>query len=184
MDSKEIEVKLQIDEDKYSTLLIFMKEIAMFKSEKHQIDIYYSPDGENYYDRGDRCLRIRIEDNKSMLSYKRIYGENTSQQFIEEYETCVESPEMMSNILKALNYRSEIIVDKRRLEYSTEDGFLVALDNVKDLGFFVEIENKNEEEAIEKRNDDLVYFVRFLDLDMSWRNTEGYSNMLYKKKYK
>ena len=54
----------------------------------------------------------------------------------------------MNNILKALNYRSEIIVDKNRKEYCTADGFLVALDVVENFGFFVEIENWNREDVV------------------------------------
>lgn len=181
MNYKEIEIKLQIDEDNYYRLLALMESTAAFQSKKHQVDIYYSPENESYYDNGDRCLRIRSENNKSILSYKRINGEGTSQQYIEEYETCIESQDMMNNILKALNYRSEIIVDKDRKEYCTADGFLVALDVVENLGFFVEIENRNREDVVEKQNKDLVHFVGCLGLDMAWRNSEGYSNMLYRK---
>ena len=77
MNHKEIEIKLQIDEDNYYRLLALMESTAAFQSKKHQVDIYYSPENESYYDNGDRCLRIRSENNKSILSYKRINGEGT-----------------------------------------------------------------------------------------------------------
>ena len=67
------------------------------------------------------------------------------------------------------------------MEFYVNTGFLVALDKVEDLGFFIEIENKNESDVIEKRNQDLIKFVEELQIDILKRNTEGYSNMMYRK---
>lgn len=183
MNGKEIEIKLMINESDYFRLVDFLKNNAIYKNEKHQIDVYYSPKDESFYDCGDRCLRVRTEGNISIFSFKRIHDVNTNKQFIEEYETSVESAEILDQILKALNYRSEITVDKYRIEYFTETGFLIAFDKVKELGFFVEIENQNEFDTLEKRNQDLLNFVQHLHLDITRRNTEGYSNMLFRKKH-
>lgn len=181
MDGKEIEIKLKLNKGDYDRVLKLMKETAIFKKEKHQVDVYYSPQEESFYDCGDRCLRIRTEEDKSIISYKRIYNENTSDRFIEEYETEIADSQMMDSILKAINYQNEICVDKYRMEFYVNTGFLVALDKVEDLGFFIEIENKNESDVIEKRNQDLIKFVEELQIDILKRNTEGYSNMMYRK---
>lgn len=183
MSNKEIEIKICLDESNYFRLIDMLKHTAVFRAEKHQIDTYYSPQNDSFYHGGDRCLRVRTEDGNTLLSYKRIYGEHTDQRYIEEYETHIESYKIMDQILRALHYRREIIVDKHRIEYSTNTGFLVALDKVVDLGYFVEIENQNESDALEKRNRDLLDFVRQLGLDTSNRNEEGYSNMLFKKNH-
>lgn len=184
MDGKEIEIKLQLNVSDYNRLLKILKRIGIFRGEKHQIDVYYSPEGKSFYDYGDRCLRVRTEGKRSVLSYKRIYDENTCKQFIEEYETQIERPEMMDCILKALKYRSEITIDKYRIEYCTDTGFLIALDKVSNLGFFIEIENRNEFDTIENRNQHLMEFIQQLKLDISKRNTEGYSNMMFRKNLK
>lgn len=181
MDNKEIEIKLQIEEKDYYRLSTLMEKTAAFEGEKKQIDKYYSPIDISFYDRGDRCLRVRAENNTAFLSYKRIYEKGTQRQFIEEFETRVDNPDMIDNILKALGYRAEIIVDKHRLNYRTINGFLIALDSVKNLGFFIEVENVNESETVQKRNLDLERYVSGLDLSLAKRNTEGYSNMLYRK---
>lgn len=182
MNEKEIEIKLQINEYDYYRLLNMLKGIAILKAEKHQIDVYYSPTDKSFYDCGDRCLRVRTEGDNSIISYKRIYDENTSKQFIEEYETRIDSPKMIDCILKALGYKKEIIVDKYRLEYYSDIGFLIALDKVKNLGYFVEIENHNESDTLEKRNQSLVNFIQKLEIDITQRNMEGYSNMMFRKK--
>lgn len=181
MDGKEIEIKLQIDECDYYRLMNMLKSVGTIRKEKHQIDVYYSPEGESFYDYGDRCLRIRTEDAKSILSYKQIYDENTNKQFIEEYETYIENPDAMDRILKALKYRSEIIIDKYRVEYSTDSRLVIALDRVVGLGYFIEIENSNESDTIENRNKCLAECIQHLELDSSRRNTEGYSNMMFRK---
>lgn len=180
MDEKEIEIKLQLDKSDYDRLVDTLKQTAAFLGEKHQVDVYYSPKAESFYDRGDRCLRVRTEGGRSILSYKQLHGENTSGQFIEEYETCVEDAQIVDHILSALEYRSEIIVDKHRIEYCTDTGFMIALDNVLNLGFFIEIENRNDGDPLEIRNQRLIEFVRRLKLDLSRRNTEGYSNMMFR----
>lgn len=184
MNAKEIEIKLQIDEEKYYRLTEILKEIGKLSEEKHQIDIYYSPENESFYNAGDRCLRIRTEGIKSIISYKQIYDENTSKQFIEEFETSIENSNMMDRILRALKFRSEIIIDKYRIEYLIDARFKVALDKVKNLGCFIEIENINEFETLENRNQALIEFAKELSLDISQRNIEGYSNMMFRKNFK
>ncbi len=184
MDGKEIEIKLQIDENDYLRLVDILKRTTLFKGKKHQIDVYYSPEGESFYNNGDRCLRVRTEEGKSIFSYKQIHAENTSMQFIEEYESGIESPEMVDHILKALNYRSEIIIDKYRIEHRTDTGFVIALDKVVNLGFFIEIENHNEFDTLENRNRQLIEFIKQLELDVSQRNIEGYSNMIFRRNHK
>lgn len=183
MSSKEIEIKLQLEESDYIRLEKLLDEMASSKIQKHQIDVYYSPLGNSFYDSGDRCLRVRTEGDSTILSYKRIFEENTNKQFIEEYETCVDNFEMIDNILKGLCFWREITVDKFRVEYFLETGFLVALDKVQNLGYFIEVENCNENDELEKRNQDLYVFVQQLQVDLTHRNTEGYSNMIFRRKH-
>lgn len=184
MDEKEIEIKLQLDLPDYLRLVGILKDIATFIGEKHQIDVYYSPKTESFYNRGDRCLRVRTEDGKSILSYKRIYSENTSEQFIEEYETDIGDPQIIDCILRSLEFKSEITVNKCRKEYCTDTGFMIALDDVLNLGLFIEIENRNKTDSLDTRNQRLTEFVQWLKLDISRRNTEGYSNMMFRMSLK
>lgn len=183
MNETEIEIKLQLNECDYVKLDNLLNKIESVKTQKHQIDIYYSPSNESYYNSGDRCLRVRKEGEDTLLSYKRIFNENTTSQFIKEYETHVDNFDMIDIILEELSFRKEIVVDKLRKEYFLKTGFLVALDIVDGLGYFIEIENCNETDALEKRNRDLYQFIEYLGINIEHRNTEGYSNMLFRKKY-
>lgn len=181
MNGREIELKLEIDLSDYSRISELLKNKVKFVSEKHQVDVYYSPLGEHFYDSGDRCLRIRTEGNVSFLSFKRIHAVNTTQQYIEEYESKIDDVISIDKILLSLGFNKEIVVDKYRMEFLIVDEFLVSLDFVKNLGYFLEVENINDSKSIEERNKDLLDFVNKLEVSVSKRNTEGYSNMFYKK---
>lgn len=179
--NKELEIKIETTSKSFISIKRMLEENYQKITDKEQEDVYYSPIGINFYDDGDRCLRMRREGKDIYLSYKRIYENGEKNSFIEEYETNVASFEMMDNILSALNFERKIVVRKRRSEFFYQDNYLVALDVVENLGYFIEIENKNEKDTIEKRNYDLVKVAKTFGLDLSKRNTEGYSNMLYKK---
>lgn len=181
MSSKEIEIKIEISSLEYKKNIVEFYQNGYFLGEKLQVDMYYSPAEDNFYDRGDRCLRIRTENNLSILSYKHIHNENLDTQYIEEYETQIGDLEMMKCILKALHFKCEIIVEKHRVEFIYRDIYHVAFDEVKDLGYFLEIENRNEKAKISERNQELKALVYQLGLDINKRNQEGYSNMLYRK---
>ena len=181
MNGKEIEIKLQIDKDDYLRLRSFFYGRGEFIREIHQIDLYYSPKDEKYYDSGDRCLRIRTENQSSILSYKRIHGLNTDHQYIEEYETHISNVQSIKKILDALEFKCEIVIDKNRLDFRVDSEFLVSLDSIHGLGYYLEIESINEEHTIQIRNKNLQDFAESLNIDLSKKNTEGYANMLYKK---
>lgn len=100
----EIEIKVEIEECKYNNILNFMRTNAVALSCKAQEDIYYSPETEDYYDKGDRCLRIRIEGNKQILSYKQIHMEAEKGQYIEEYETELSDSKMTERILEKIEF--------------------------------------------------------------------------------
>lgn len=182
MNSKEIEIKFELKEEEYKKIMKFLQQKGRFIQEQHQVDEYYSPVGKSFYDSGDRCLRIRIEGEKSILSYKQIHNENTTQQYIEEYETLIEDSQMVGRILKAIDFVQEIVIDKYRTEYMLKDNIIVAMDCVKDLGYFIEVENHDESEALEVRNACMVEMIRELRVDSAKRNNEGYSNMMFRKK--
>lgn len=171
--NKELEIKIETTLENFISIKCMLEEKHKKIIDKEQEDVYYSPIGMNFYDDGDRCLRMRREGKEIYLSYKRIYDNGEKNSFIEEYETTVESFEIMDNILSALNFERKIVVKKRRSEFVYQDNYLVALDIVENLGYFIEIENRNERDTIEKRNYDLVEVAKRFGLDLSKRNIEG-----------
>ena len=104
-DSIEIEMKLEIEKNKYDELLKFFKSEKAKHISKKQHDIYFSPENPKFFggDIDDECIRIRVEKNKYVLCYKKIYfGNDESDIHIAEYETEVSNLEATINILKEI----------------------------------------------------------------------------------
>lgn len=182
MKNSEIEMKFKINDQEYKTIVSFLEDTAIYIQEIHQKDIYYSPYNENFYDNGYRCLRLRLVNSEAILCYKEIHNIFSAEEYIDEYETKVENADTMAEILRVLNFKEDIVVDKQRREYRYKDKFLISMDYVKYLGYFIEVENIDTNLSLKQRIYDLKQFVQSINLNLDNRNTEGYSNMLYKQK--
>jgi predicted adenylyl cyclase CyaB len=93
---------------------------------------------------GRRYLRVRESDNVSELSYSYAHSHVHTQ----EWETEVANPETVKEILEQLKFSLDVIVKKHRKVY-TLDNCEIVLDNVDDLGSFIEIECSKESEVCE-----------------------------------
>jgi len=111
---------------------------AIFKKEFSGIDTYYivpnNPNGKKY-------LRIREQDGKAEIHYH--FAE--SQSHTKEWEVGVTDPTIAKEILNQLEYKIDVIVEKKRKVYTFLKSEIV-LDQVKHLGNFIEIEAPTEEE--------------------------------------
>lgn len=133
------EIELKFNVSNLSELESKIKDIgAEFKGEKSCKDTYFivpnNPEGRKY-------LRIRETNNKSELAYH--YFE--SQSHTKEWETGITDPKTTLEILKQLEYKIDVIVNKNRKTYKYNYSEIV-LDQVENLGEFIEIESSTLEE--------------------------------------
>lgn len=149
---REIEIKIQIDDQSYNKLLKWLEGNAELESEKHQIDTYYNNPLNSFtfkrdgYIDADDYLRIRKTDKDSSICFKHWVEDPNNpgkHLYCDEFETDIQEPDQMDKLLQAIGYRKDIIVDKKRQTYEYKY-FEFDLDNVKDLGHFVEIEIKKD----------------------------------------
>ena len=183
-DSIEIEIKLEIEEEQYNRLFNrFLKENNKHINKK-QHDIYFSPENPTFFggDIDDECIRVRIQKDKYILCYKKIYMGNDEQDIhIVEYETEVSNLEAIINILKGVRINKVCDLIKDRDSFIYKNLFEISLDKVKDLGYFVEIEVYDKNIPINEANQLLLNFVKELNLDITRRNLKGYSYLMYDK---
>ncbi len=143
--------------------------------QKHQRDTYFivnqhNEDGTRDYFRVRRDL---IKGTYSM-DYHRVLSELETQ----ETEVDIEDDQGAIDILKNLGYEVKCVVDKKRSEY-TKENLSVTLDEVKDLGTYVEIElmgdlNAENEQTILKTQE-------YLNLpDTNRVQRMGYPDLLLK----
>jgi len=127
------------------------KEKVVFSGSKHQVDnvwISKDADGTNLVS-GLPVVRTREEGGKVILTLKIELAHGT----FEEHETEVGSLEETEHILECLGMRKLVEIDKDR-KFAKFENYNLCLDNVKNLGNFMEIEivtkteNQNAKENI------------------------------------
>ncbi len=139
----EIEAKLKVDSHKAVEGSLSIHG-AHFLAKQKQTDFYFD-DSKSSFTKEDKCLRIRKESvrgkDKYFLAYK---GPKQKSNFKKRQELEVEVSDFdkSKEILQVLGLRQAIIVEKTRRLWKLNN-CLVALDKVKKLGNFVEIEGPN-----------------------------------------
>jgi adenylyl cyclase CyaB, putative len=131
---KEIKVKIS-DENKLVAIIEKLK--LEFVNEYEQIDSYFDFPTNDLFLK-DEVLRIREENGKYYLVYKG-KREETEGKIRREIAVEISDPLAMEKILSKLNLRKTLVIKKKRKEFA-KDQIKLYLDNVDNLGTFVEIE--------------------------------------------
>jgi len=138
-----IEVEIKIKVDNFNLLKKALMGNGKLIKSIRQVDEYYTPCQRNFFKQKNptEWLRVRTNPDKTIFEYDKSINmqENGQQDYAQEYETEVKQPEELKKILKFLDFKKVITVDKKR-EYWDCGSFEVVLDEVKNLGSFVEVE--------------------------------------------
>ena len=153
----DVEIEIQVNIEKSEPLLAFLKENAEFKSEARQIDEYFTPAHRDFTAVRPVAEWLRLRDSSGQYSfvYKNWHHEGEKSFYCDEYETEIGDLKQVRKILEALNFKSLVVVDKTRQTWRYLD-FEIAMDSVKNLGEFVEIEYKGEAQADPKETTDQI----------------------------
>lgn len=181
----ETEIKIKLEENEYNRLKKFFESNAEFKKEINQVDTYYQPSyrkfiPENLNDIVNEWLRIGKRGNKIILNYKN-WHEN---KYCDEYEVEIDDDKNMDKIFNVLGVEQIAIVDKTRITYFYLNKYEVALDYVKELGYFIEIEIKKYDKSVLEEYDELINISKRLDLNLSNIDKRGYPYHIIAKKFK
>lgn len=153
----EIEAKMRLDDR--DALLARLREVgAVHAADLAEVNTFYDAEG-GQLAHGDRALRLRTETTRpgepdattrNVLAHKgpRAAGPLKSR---EETELVVADVQDADQLLRALGFRPRFTFEKRRTRY-TLDACLVELDELPQLGHFVEIEGPGEAQVYAARN--------------------------------
>ncbi|MFA4880540.1 MAG: class IV adenylate cyclase [Candidatus Doudnabacteria bacterium] len=139
-----IEVETKIQLESLEKVRKKLKTIGgSLKESMRQIDEYYVPCHRDFF-LSQPCvewLRVRQNPDRAIFEYDKsiVCRKDSAQNYAEEYEVEVKQPENLRKILKFLDFKKIVTVDKQREYWQCED-FEIALDQVKNLGFFIEVE--------------------------------------------
>ncbi len=168
----EVEIKLKINsfEKVKKTLPGFGKLVKSIK----QIDEYYVPCHRDFFAQKPHpveWLRIRTNPDKTVFEYDKSINKKADgeQECANEYETEISQSEEFREILGFLDFKKVVTVEKLR-EYWNCGDFEVSLDNVKDLGLFIEVEAIGDFESTRKAKEECISFLKKL----GFKNCEEY----------
>lgn len=149
-----------------------------------QVDTYYNAP-HRVFAETDEALRIRRErhlgdDNETTkLTYKGPLVEDASKTR-KEHETAVIDDDATAGILDGLGFEPAATVRKER-EYFQLDGYTVTLDDVIDLGAFVEVEQETTEDNVERVRVGAADVLRALGLNPAEQIRTSYLGLLLSK---
>lgn len=175
---REIEVKLRVEN--LSQLESNLKEKGcVLSAQINQHDTVYSRGGTSEWEsakEGDIILRIRNQDGKIEFNLKQ---QKSSELDNLEYETEVENAESLHKILITLGWHPEVEVKKIRRKGKFGE-YEICLDEVEELGSFVELEKLTNEEADPtKVQEELLEVVESLGISRSDLEVRGYDTMIF-----
>lgn len=176
----ETEIKIQISKNEYDSMIRFLKQNAKFINENHHVDTYYQPNYRKFLNGEDTTewLRIGKRGEKKILNYKNWHDH----MYCDEFEVEIDNSENLDKIFKALEIEKIVVVDKKRKTYLYLDKYEIALDYVKDLGYFIEIEVKKYSKTPIEEYDGLLKFAKNLNLNLDNVDKWGYPyRLIYEK---
>jgi len=180
MNNKYIEVELKFPLLNPEQLIQKLNKIAKSKQQKiFQKDTYYIPAHRNFLakEKVIEWLRIRETNDKITLNYKNWYPDGLH---CKEFETKIEDITALKNIFESLDFKEIVVVEKIRSTWILKE-VEIAIDEVKGLGFFVELESKSNLDFEDAKK--LLYkILEQLKAETGTQDFLGYPYMLLDKK--
>ena len=181
---KEIEILVEVLDD-----INHVKEVLNkfnYVGLKKTIDEYYydpkrdelKPDKDNQL---NHCLRLRTKNNEYSITYKDDIFKDGRWLYSDEFETTVDNIDMVHEIFKRLGLVKFIEIDNHKETY-TSDNYEIVIEDVKDLGLFMEVEYCTSEDVdITEVKNNIQKFIDSLGIKVSKELTMGKPEMYMKK---
>ncbi len=129
----------------------------------------------------DHCLRLREKNQEYSITYKDDIFEGDKWLYSNEYETKVESIEITREIFKKLGLVKFIEINNEKETYTFGD-YEIVIENVKDLGIFMEVEYCTYDEVnVSEIKSKIQEFINSLGISVSDELNMGKPEMYMKK---
>lgn len=151
----------------------------------HQHDLVYSPRGAvNQWEQakeGDIVLRIRRQGDRAIFTLKQ---QRTNELDNIEIETDVSDPDALHRALLLMGC-SPIVEVKKARRKGNFDGYEICLDEVEQLGTFVELEKLTGDNAdVAQVSEELFQVLESLGLSRQDQETRGYDTQMFAIQHK
>lgn len=175
---KEIEVKAKLKD--IDSVIKKIKSLGCELSDPiTQKDIIYLKNGVDFpsFGMGDIVLRLRNNNEKIIFTFKKQLETELSSI---EHEVEVSNLKEADEIIKQLGFYEIIRVNKVRREAKYND-MTICIDEVEELGYFIEVEKLTENGETFKIQEELMKFLIELGVNKKDRVERGYDTLMYYK---
>lgn len=132
------------------------------------------------------ALRLRKKGNKHYIAYKHDhFNDNEIWLFSDEYETLVDDIVVMKSIFSKLLFTELVQVLNKKFYYQN-DTYEIVIEDVFDLGHFIEIEFKGDSqnfsrEDVQKRKQAMRLFLKLIGIEVGEEMNAGKPELLLRK---
>ncbi len=174
----EIEVKARVEDPEGIEKMIIALGATPAGIE-NQTDIYYNAPHRDF-GKTDEALRIRVQDRKTILTYKGSKLDKVSKTR-KEFNVEINDADSMKNILASLGFFPVATVTKKRKNYRFGE-FFISIDEVQNLGNFIEIEMNSEDSGkYQEKVESIFNFIEKLGITREATIRQSYLEMLLEK---
>lgn len=145
------------------------------KGGERQVDIYFKHESEE-----NEKMVIRIRKNytndKALLTFK---SKSRHSQDIawQDFDVSISDPDKLEELLINSGYVYFCLIDKVRQSFSYEN-FEINIDNIRDLGLFIEIEKNGDERDVETIRTQIVELLNLLGISNEYIIQKGYVQLM------
>ena len=148
-----------------------------------QKDIYYIPPHINFFEEKPVSKRLRLRESQKWysLDYKHYHNKvEVTSSICDEFVVNLDNIESFKEIFKRLDFKELIVVDKTRNTWRYKD-IEIAIDEVKELWIFIELEASWDFESEEAATKHLYEVVDELHLDIWEQDFKWYPYLILEK---
>jgi len=183
----EVETKAQIPDSEVKKLREKIKKIAAFEKKGKKEDDYFAikrPLG-GY---PKKAFRIRASKDEFEVNFKKWLKKHWTNDVVikQEFEFKLRGREQVSDLLalfKDLGFSEWVkkIKTNETYKWNKDQKVSIELNNVKHLGWFMEIERLSKLSEIESARNKIREILRQLEIPANWIDNTGYTKMLWYK---
>lgn len=172
----EVEAKLKIKNDDVRSKIT---SIAKFIEKENKIDDYYTLEKKGKYPR--KSLRVRRLNGEYQVNFKEKLSYVKGVHAKNEVEFRVSDIEGFLQLIKNFGFRKWLTKEKTTELYLIKNNFHIELNNVKGLGWFVEVEYLCDKKDISLARKEVVDVIKQLGASEKDIVKQGYTKLLWDK---
>lgn len=173
----EIELRAKIINQKlFEEKLSQLSGIKKKKENERQVDIYLKHEKD---EERKSVIRIRknYENNNAILTFKGSAPKNQDDIAWEDFDTPINNSDNLERLLVNNGYIYVCLIDKIRQSFKYKE-FEINIDNIRDLGMFVEIEKRGEEKDVETIKNEIFKLLKNLGIHNTGIIKKGYVQLM------